>query len=113
MLPPSVHEVVGRDHVCFLFMGWWSVWIYAGFMRSTLPKVIAAQRVTQAVNDNAGLLPMDDQVQRRCGSPPERVLADSGLFSAANLEDLENRNIEFTLAALAWHLTRLHLGKQN
>jgi transposase len=153
--------------------------------------LIVAQRVTQAVNDNAALLPMVDQVQLSCGSPPGRVLADSGFFSAANLEELENRsidgyvpdsnlarelnlnlppvdgwchdnrqrrmrekmrtpegrqmyrrrkalvepvfgvlkeqrgmrgfrmrglervNIEFTLAALAWNLTRLHAGKQN
>lgn len=153
--------------------------------------LIVAQRVTQAVNDNAALLPMVDQVQASCGSPPGRVVADSGFFSTVNLEQLENRsidgyvpdsnlarelnlnlppesrwchdsrqqrmrekmrtpegrqmyrrrkalvepvfgvlkeqrgmrgfrmrglervNIEFTLAALAWNLTRLHAGKQG
>lgn len=56
--------------------------------------LIVAQRVTQAVNDNAALLPMVDQVQASCGSPPGRVVADSGFFSTVNLEQLENRSID-------------------
>lgn len=56
--------------------------------------LIVAQRVTQAANDNAELLPMVDQVQASCGSPPGCVVADSGFFSTANLEQLENRNID-------------------
>lgn len=56
--------------------------------------LIVARQVTQAATDNSELLPMIDQVRVSCGSPPERVVADSGFFSVDNLEQLENRNID-------------------
>ena len=55
---------------------------------------ILAQRVTQAATDNDSLLPMLDEVERQCGSPPLQVLADSGYFSLQNLKQLEERGVD-------------------
>ena len=51
--------------------------------------LIVAQRVTQNTTDNASLAPLLDQVRQRCGALPAAALADSGFFSMANLEHLE------------------------
>src|ERR1700735_5206278 len=56
--------------------------------------LIVAQRVTQNAADNHSLLPMIDQTRQRCGSPPGQVLADSGFFSIANLEQMEQQNLD-------------------
>jgi transposase len=56
--------------------------------------LIVAQRVTQNPTDNASLEPMIDQVQQRCGAPPDAALADSGFFSIDNLQQMEQRNID-------------------
>jgi transposase len=56
--------------------------------------LIVAQRVTQNAADNDSLLPMLDQVQQRCGAPPDAALADSGFFSIDNLKQIEQRNID-------------------
>jgi len=50
---------------------------------------IAGQRVTQAATDNDSLLPMVAEVEQQCGSAPQQVVADSGYFSVANLQQLE------------------------
>jgi hypothetical protein len=55
---------------------------------------IVAQRVTQNKNDNHALVPMVEEVERRCGDRPHRVLADGGFFSNQNLRDLEECGIE-------------------
>jgi transposase len=55
---------------------------------------IVAQRVTQNKNDNHALVPMVDEVERRCGARPQRVLADCGFFSNQNLREMEGRGIE-------------------
>ena len=55
---------------------------------------IVAQRVTQNKTDNASLLPMVEEVERQCRERPRRVLADSGFFSAANVEQLEQCGID-------------------
>ena len=55
--------------------------------------LIVAQRVTQNATDNGSLEPMLDQAEQRCGARPEQALADSGFFSIANLERMEQRNI--------------------
>jgi len=39
---------------------------------------IVGQRVTQEATDNASLLPMVEEVERQCGSPPAQLVADSG-----------------------------------
>lgn len=56
--------------------------------------LIVAQRVTQNASDNSSLLPLVDEVERECGGKPERVSADSGFFSLANLHGLRQRQIE-------------------
>jgi hypothetical protein len=55
---------------------------------------IVAQRVTQNKSDNEALVPMVDEVERRCGARPQRVLADCGFFSNQNLREMEERGIE-------------------
>ena len=56
--------------------------------------LIVAQRVTQNASDNASLLPLLDAVERQCRAKPQRVSADSGFFSRANLQGLRQRQIE-------------------
>jgi transposase len=56
--------------------------------------VIVEQRVTQEATDNASLLPLVEAVERRCGESPQKVSADSGFFSRANLQGLEGRGIQ-------------------
>jgi transposase len=56
--------------------------------------LIVAQRVTQNVTDNDSLIPMIDEVQQRCGAPPDAALADSGFFSIHNLNQMEQRNVD-------------------
>lgn len=56
--------------------------------------LIVGQRVTQEGSDNAALVPMVAEVERRCQAPPQRVLADSGFFSLANVAELEGRGVE-------------------
>ena len=50
--------------------------------------------MTQNGVDIASLVPMLDQVEQRCGAPPDEVLADSGFFSIDNIEQMEQRNID-------------------
>jgi transposase/IS5 family transposase len=56
--------------------------------------LIVAQRVTQNATDNQSLLPMVDAVERQCGTRPGQVLADSGFFAVANIEELARRGID-------------------
>jgi transposase len=56
--------------------------------------LIVAQRVTQNATDNQSLLPMVDAVERQCGIRPGQILADSGFFSVANIEELARRGID-------------------
>jgi hypothetical protein len=37
---------------------------------------------------------MIDQMRQRCGDAPGQVLADSGFFSVANLEQMEEQNLD-------------------
>jgi transposase len=56
--------------------------------------LIVAQRVTQETNDNEALLPMVDAVEQQCGERPQQVSADSGFFSNANLQGMEERSVD-------------------
>jgi transposase len=56
--------------------------------------LIVAQRLTQNAADNASLLPIIEQVRQRCGRAPDQILADSGFFSIANLEQMEAQNLD-------------------
>jgi transposase/IS5 family transposase len=55
---------------------------------------IVAQRVTQNAQDVHALLPMVEEAERQCGSPPEQVLADAGFFSLENVTELARRGID-------------------
>jgi transposase len=55
---------------------------------------ILAQRVTQNATDNQSWLPLVDAVEQPCGTRPSPVLADSGFFSVAHLEELARRGID-------------------
>ena len=67
---------------------------YTGTLAVSGDHLIVAQRVTQETNDNEALLPMVDLVEQQCGERPQQVSADSGFFSHANLEAMEERNID-------------------
>jgi len=67
---------------------------YTGEIAVSQDHFIVAQRVTQNKTDNASLLPMVEEVERPCRERPRRVLADSGFFSAENLQQLEERAID-------------------
>jgi len=56
--------------------------------------LIVAQQIAQASTDNELLVCMVDQVERQCGERPQRVSADSGFFSHANLEAMKQRSID-------------------
>lgn len=67
---------------------------YSGELAVSEDHFIVAARVTQQATDNASLLPMIDEVERRCGERPRQVLADSGFYSGTNLEELRARGID-------------------
>jgi hypothetical protein len=56
--------------------------------------LIVGQRVTQETNDNGLLLPMLDLLEQQCGEKVQQASADSGFFSIANLQGLEERHID-------------------
>jgi transposase len=56
--------------------------------------LILAQRVTQNAHDAHSLVPLVDEVARRCGRKPCRVLADAGFYANTNLEQLAERGVE-------------------
>ncbi len=56
--------------------------------------LIVAQRVTQAAADNHALLPLVEEVERRCRRKPQRALADAGFYSTGNVEALAQRGID-------------------
>jgi hypothetical protein len=55
---------------------------------------IVAQRVSQEKTDNESLQPMIEQVEKNCQRKPEKVVADSGFYSNANVAQLEKDNID-------------------
>lgn len=56
--------------------------------------LIVGQRVTQNATDNESLLPMVEAVEQQCRARPGQVVADSGFFSVANIEELARRGID-------------------
>ncbi len=56
--------------------------------------LILAQRVTQNANDAHSLVPLVDEVTRRCRQKPHRVLADAGFYANVNVEQLAERGVE-------------------
>jgi transposase len=55
---------------------------------------ILAQRVTQAATDNASLKPMVEAVEQNCHQKPDKVVADSGLYSNDNAAAMEQQGID-------------------
>ena len=56
--------------------------------------LIVATRVTQNASDNASLLPLVEEVERRCRERPARVTADSGFFNGAAVRAMAERGID-------------------
>ena len=57
-------------------------------------QIIVHAHVTQQANDRQQLIPMLEGVKAACGSLPDRVLADAGYVSEANLAALEEQGID-------------------
>jgi len=57
-------------------------------------QVIVAQRLVNAANDNDQLIPLVDQVKENVGRLPDQISADAGYCSEANLEKLEERDLD-------------------
>ena len=51
---------------------------------------IVGQRVTQEATDNASLLPMVDEVERQCGSPPARCWPTADIFRCRTCSSWKN-----------------------
>lgn len=56
--------------------------------------MIVGARLSQQPADTDSLVPLVDEVEQRCGTPPEVVLADSGFFSLENLRAMQQRAID-------------------
>jgi transposase len=67
---------------------------YSGELAVSEDHFIVAVRVTQNQTDNGSLLAMVAEVERRCRAKPEKVLADSGFYSGANLDELQRQGID-------------------
>jgi transposase len=67
---------------------------YQGQIAVSEDQFIVGQQVSQAVTENASLLPMVEQVESNCGEKPQKVLGDSGLYSNANAEALKKEGID-------------------
>ena len=67
---------------------------YTGEIAVSEDHFIVAARVTQNPQDVAALVPMVEEVERRCRRRPRRVLADSGFYSNQNVAELSQRGID-------------------
>jgi transposase len=56
--------------------------------------LIVGTRVTQNATDNGSLVPMVDEVERRCQARPEKVTGDSGFFSGRAVQEMKRRGID-------------------
>ena len=61
-------------------------------------QVIAAADVTQDANDKQQVKPMVEQVKANAGEAPEKLSADSGFYSEANVEYLEGEGVDAYVA---------------
>jgi hypothetical protein len=82
LLPPSVADELGGDHLCF--------W------------------VTQQTTEHAALLPTLEGVRQRCGETPAQVSADSDFFALAPQRELERQGVDAYVpgSTTAYNLTR-------
>jgi transposase len=61
-------------------------------------QVIVAAEITQETNDKKQLLPMLRQIAMNLGQSPEKVSADTGYFSAANVTDESAKRVDLYVA---------------
>jgi len=61
-------------------------------------QVIVAADVTQEANDKKQAEPMSEQVKANAGEAPEKLSADSGFFSEANVKYLEGEGVDAYVA---------------
>jgi len=61
-------------------------------------QVIVAQGLVNAPNDSDQLIPLVDQVKENLGRLPDQISADAGYCSEANLEKLEERDVDAYIA---------------
>jgi len=61
-------------------------------------QVIVASAVTQETNDKRQLAPMIEQAERNLGCKPEKVSADAGYFSEANVTNPNLRGVDLFIA---------------
>jgi len=64
----------------------------------TESQVIAAADVTQEANDKQQVKPMVEQVKVNAGEAPEKLSADSGFYSEANVKYLEGEGVDAYVA---------------
>src|SRR5882672_6528477 len=70
---------------------------YTADLAVTDDHLIVAARVTQNATDNGSLVPMVEEVERRCGARPEKVTGDSGFFSGEAVRTMRQRGIDLYL----------------
>jgi septal ring factor EnvC (AmiA/AmiB activator) len=76
-------------------------------------QIIVAQDVTQCAVDRGQLIPMVDAVAANLGRKPEQASADSGYCSEANLEGMEQRNIDaYVATGRAKHAIESEAGEE-
>jgi transposase len=61
-------------------------------------QVIVAAEVTQETNDKKQLLPMVGQIEKNLQQKPEKISADTGYFSAANVTDPSVQDVDLYIA---------------
>jgi transposase len=88
------HSATDRDARFLRARGGRFVLGYTGEIAVSEDHLIVAQRVTAQSTDNASLVPMVELVKTSCGSPPGRVIADSGYYSNPNAEQMEALGID-------------------
>ena len=67
---------------------------YAAELAVSDDHLIVACGVHQRANDAASLAAMAAALEQQCGQPPGAVLADSGYYSAQQMEAVERRGVE-------------------
>lgn len=81
---------------------------YTGTVAVSEDYLIVGQQVSQAGADNELLAPMVERVEQECGERPQQVSADSGFFTQANVQAMQERGIDAYVpdAHLAHELNR-------
>ena len=76
-------------------------------------QIIVAQDVTQCAVDKGQLIPMVDAVEANLGRKLEQASADSGYCSEANLEAMEQRNVDaYVATGRAKHAIKSDAGEE-